>query len=66
MVMDIEIQVKEIIKMCDWLNKIFVDVMGQLIDCIEKDMDCDYWMSLEEGIEYGFVGKVVINVIEFG
>ena len=63
---DIEIQAKEIIKMRDRLNKIFADATGQPIDRIEKDTDRDYWMSPDEGIEYGLVGKVVTSVEELG
>lgn len=62
MATDIEIQAREILKMRDRLNKIFADATGQPIERIEKDTDRDYWMSPEEGIEYGLVGKVVSNI----
>lgn len=64
MATDIEIQAKEILKMRDRLNQIFADATGQPLERIEKDTDRDYWMSPEEGIEYGLVGKVVSNVNE--
>ena len=64
MATDIEIQAREILKMRDRLNKIFADATGQPIERIEKDTDRDYWMSPEEGIEYGLVGKIVANVDE--
>ncbi|WP_150496793.1 ATP-dependent Clp protease proteolytic subunit [Roseibium aquae] len=66
MATDIEIQAREIIKMRDRLNKIFATATGQPIERIEKDTDRDYWMSPEEGIAYGLVGKVVSNVSEMG
>lgn len=66
MATDIEIQAKEIIKMRDRLNKIFAAATGQPIERIEKDTDRDYWMSPEEAIDYGLVGKVVDNVSEIG
>lgn len=56
---DIEIQAREIIKMRDRLNKIFADATGQKIDQIEKDTDRDYWMSAQEAIDYGLLGKIV-------
>ncbi|OKL42871.1 ATP-dependent Clp protease proteolytic subunit [Pseudovibrio exalbescens] len=59
MATDIEIQAKEILRMRDRLNKIFSEATGQPIERIEKDTDRDYWMSPDEGIEYGLVGKVV-------
>ncbi|MFN4127783.1 ATP-dependent Clp protease proteolytic subunit [Pannonibacter indicus] len=64
MATDIEIQAREIIKMRDRLNQIFADATGQPIERIEKDTDRDYWMSPEEGIAYGLVGKVVSSADE--
>ena len=61
---DIEIQAREIIKMRDRLNRIFADATGQPVERIEKDTDRDYWMSPDEGIAYGLVGKVVQSVDE--
>jgi ATP-dependent Clp protease protease subunit len=59
MATDIEIQAREILKMRDRLNKIFSVATGQPVERIEKDTDRDYWMSGEEAIEYGLVGKIV-------
>jgi len=58
---DIEIQAREILKMRDRLNQIFADATGQPLERIEKDTDRDYWMSPQEAIEYGLVGKVVAS-----
>ncbi len=58
---DIEIQAREMLRMRDRLNKIFSLATGQPLERIEKDTDRDYWMTPEEGIEYGLVGKVVEN-----
>ena len=59
MATDIEIQAREILKMRDRLNRIFAEATGQPVERIEKDTDRDYWMSAEEGIAYGLVGRVV-------
>ncbi|MEM9809836.1 MAG: ATP-dependent Clp protease proteolytic subunit [Pseudomonadota bacterium] len=61
---DIEIQAREIIKMRDRLNRIFSDATGQPMEKVEKDTDRDYWMSPEEAIEYGLVGRVVKSASE--
>ena len=61
---DIEIQAKEMLRMRERLNKIFAAATGQTLKRIEKDTDRDYWMSPEEGIKYGLVGKIVNNVSE--
>jgi ATP-dependent Clp protease protease subunit len=66
MATDIEIQAREMLKMRDRLNQIFADATGQPLERIEKDTDRDYWMSPEEAIEYGLVGKVVTNVSDLG
>ncbi len=61
---DIEIQAREIIKMRDRLNKIFADATGQPIETIAADTDRDHWMSAQEAIDYGLVGKIVDNAKE--
>lgn len=56
---DIEIQAREILKMRERLDKLFAAATGQPIERIEKDTDRDYWMSAEEAVAYGLVGKIV-------
>lgn len=56
---DVEIQAREIIKMRERLNKIFAEATGQSLEKIKKDTDRDFWMSAEEAVEYGLVGKIV-------
>ncbi len=61
MASDVEIQAREIIRMRERLNKIFADATGQPIERIKKDTDRDYWMSPDEAIAYGLVGRIVSN-----
>ncbi len=61
---DIAIQAKEIIKMRARINKLIAEETGQPLERVEKDTDRDYWMSVDEAIEYGIVGKVVRSVTE--
>ncbi|MCF3934297.1 ATP-dependent Clp protease proteolytic subunit [Acuticoccus sp. M5D2P5] len=61
---DIEIQAREIIKMRERLNVLFANATGQPIERIEKDTDRDYWMSAEDAVSYGLVGKVVKQTTE--
>lgn len=63
---DVAIQAKEIIRMRKRLNEIFARETGQPIERIEKDTDRDYWMSAEQAVEYGLVGKIVQNAREIG
>ena len=56
---DVEIQAREIIKMRERLNNIFAEATGKPIEQIRKDTDRDYWMTAQEAVNYGLVGKIV-------
>ncbi|MEL6830738.1 MAG: ATP-dependent Clp protease proteolytic subunit [Pseudomonadota bacterium] len=56
---DVEIQVREIVRMRERLNKIFAEATGQTLEKIQADTDRDYWMSAEEAVAYGLVNKIV-------
>jgi len=58
---DVEIQAREIIKMRERLNRIFAAATGQSVEQIKKDTDRDYWMSAEDAVTYGLVGKIVTS-----
>ena len=58
---DVEIQAREIIKMRKRLNNIFAEATGKPLATIEKDTDRDFWMSAEEAVKYGLVGKIVTS-----
>jgi len=61
---DIAIQAKEIKRMHERLNKIFADATEQKLEKIEQDTDRDFWLSAEEAVAYGLVGKIVNSVDE--
>jgi len=46
------------------INKLISDETGRAFEQVEKDTDRDYWMSVDEAIEYGIVTKVVKSVTE--
>ena len=46
------------------LNKIFAEATGQTLEQIKKDTDRDYWMTAEEAVKYGLVGKIVTSQSE--
>ncbi len=56
---DVEIQVREIVRMRARLNAIFANATGQPLEKIVADTDRDYWMSAEEAQAYGLVHKIV-------
>lgn len=61
---DIAIQAQEIVKMRARINQLIADETGQPLDRVAKDTDRDYWMSAQEAIEYGIVGRIVKSVAE--
>jgi ATP-dependent Clp protease protease subunit len=55
----VEIQAREIIKMRERLNRIFAEATGKSLEQIKKDTDRDFWMSAQEAMDYGLVGKII-------
>lgn len=56
---DIAIQAEQIIKMRGRLNEIFSLETGQPLERVEKDTDRDFWMTPEQAIDYGLLGKII-------
>ena len=56
---DIEIQAREILKLRQRLNEIYVRHTGQPIEAIEKKLERDSYMSAEEARDFGLVDQVV-------
>jgi ATP-dependent Clp protease protease subunit len=56
---DIDIHAKEILRVKAELNRILSESTGQPIERIEADTDRDFFMSGEQGVEYGLVDKVI-------
>ncbi len=61
---DIEIQMEQILKTKQRINKIIADETGRPLEQVEKDTDRDFWMSVDEAIDYGIVSKVISSVSE--
>lgn len=58
---DIEIQAREILKLRQRLNEIYMRHTGQPLDVIERKLERDSFMSAEEAKEFGLVDQVVEN-----
>jgi ATP-dependent Clp protease protease subunit len=56
---DIEIQVKEMIKLKNTLNGLLAQYSGQTLEKVTADNERDYFMSAAEAKEYGLVDEVV-------
>jgi ATP-dependent Clp protease, protease subunit len=59
---DIAIQAQEIIKMRERLGRIIAERTGQSLERVMKDIDRDYWMSIEEAKDYGILGTVATSM----
>jgi len=58
---DMEITVREIVKLKKELYEIIAKHSGNDIDRIEKDSDRDYWMTAQEAKEYGMIDQVLVR-----
>jgi len=56
---DVEIQVKELLRTKDQINKIIHQHTGKTIEAIEQDTNRDRFMTPEEAIEYGIIDKII-------
>lgn len=59
---DIAIQAQEIIKMRERLGRIIAERTGQSLERVMKDIDRDYWMSIDEAKDYGILGTVATSM----
>jgi len=58
-VSDMEIDLKEGLRLKHLLNEIMARNTGQPIKKIAEDMEKDYWMSAQEAVKYGLADKVI-------
>ncbi|MBX2834381.1 MAG: ATP-dependent Clp endopeptidase proteolytic subunit ClpP [Micavibrio sp.] len=61
---DIEIQAREILRLRENLNNIYVKHTGQKLNAIEKAMERDNFMSAEEAKTFGLIDHVVEKIPE--
>ena len=56
---DIEIEASEILKCREKINKLIADETGRTVEQVEADTHRNFWMSAEEALTYGLLGKVI-------
>jgi ATP-dependent Clp protease protease subunit len=61
---DISIEAEEIIKMRERLNQEIARETGQSLEKVLADTERNFWMSAEEAVAYGLVGRVVARADE--
>ncbi len=58
-VTDMEIKLKQLLRMKENLTKLMAKNTGQSISKVEKDLDRDFWMTADEAKKYGLIDKVL-------
>ena len=58
---DMEINLKEILKLKSELYNIISEHSGQPFEKVEKDSERDFWMTAEEALEYGMIDEVLMR-----
>ncbi len=58
---DVEIEARQILLMRERLNRIFAEATGQPLEKIARDTERNHWMSAQEALDYGLVGRIVSN-----
>jgi len=56
---DIEIEALQILAVRTRLNRIFAEATGQSLEKIARDTDRNHWLSAEEAVAYGLVGRII-------
>ena len=59
---DLEISLRESVRLKLMLNEILAKNTGQKLAKIEKDADRDYWMDAKEAVEYGIADEVLVSL----
>lgn len=58
-VSDMEIDLKEGLRLKKLLSEVMARNTGQKLSKIEKDVERDFWMTAEEAVKYGLVDKII-------
>jgi ATP-dependent Clp protease protease subunit len=56
---DVEIEARQILIMRERLNRIFAEATGQPLEKIARDTERNHWMSAQEALDYGLVGRIL-------
>jgi len=61
---DIAIHAQEIIKARERIARTISRETGKALDVVMRDIERDRWLSAEEAVEYGLVGKIITHKSE--
>ena len=63
---DMQIQAEQIKRMRERFDDLFAQATGQTAERIRKDTVRDFWLTTDEALKYGLLGKVVSSMDELG
>lgn len=63
---DIQIQAEQIRRMSERFHKLFAEATGQTAAKIAADTARDFWLTTDEAIAYGLLGKVISSADQLG
>jgi ATP-dependent Clp protease protease subunit len=61
---DVEIEARQILLMRERLNRVFAAATGQPLEKIAQDTERNHWLSAEEALAYGLVGRIIETASE--
>jgi ATP-dependent Clp protease protease subunit len=61
---DVEIEAQQILAVRARLNRIFAEATGQPLEKIARDTERNHWLSAQQAVEYGLVGRIVQSLKE--
>ena len=61
---EVEIQARQIKLMRQRFDRIFSEATGQSEEKIKEDTMRDFWLTTEEALDYGLLGKVISSSVE--
>jgi ATP-dependent Clp protease protease subunit len=56
---DVEIEARQILLMRERLNRIFAEATGQPLEKIARDTERNHWLTAQEAVDYGLVGRIL-------
>ncbi len=63
---DMQIQAEQIRRTRERYENLFAEATGQTAERIRKDTARDFWLTTDEALKYGLLGKVISSIDELG
>ena len=63
---DVEIEARQILLMRERLNRIFAEATCQPFEKISRETERNHWMTAQEALDYGLVGRILEPGSELG